>query len=222
MLRVAVFVVLYVLHPLVSNPAWADGERDHARPGPYVLAGLSLGIPDFDRIDDLNRSAASTAPTVGSPIAVDRYSVGNLIGFEVAAGYRISKRFAIEIDFEWMNGESYADVTDATTPSEPVRRTEQRAPTRVWHFNLGSKLFLMTGRLQPFVLGSAGIMGVVVPTADGDADPVDGFGFRFGGGADYYVTRHAGVNVAVTYDLGTGRLTGQNLTSLAFAVFYRF
>jgi len=118
---------------------------------------------------------ARTGPYVGTGLALgfDNFDgVGNLdlstgIGFDIWGGFRIIPTLAVEAQIEYID-----------------RINIGPAELDVFTFTANVKGYLLTGRVQPFLLAGIG-------ASVWDANVVSsasGFSARFGGGVDFYLT----------------------------------
>ena len=89
---------------------------------------------------------------------------------------------------------------------------------------MNSKAYLLTGRIQPFLLVGAGFMHFDAKDAldlnlsvNGDA-----FAARFGGGLDVYLSPNVVIALDGSYVLPTGDADGLNYVSWSLGLQYRF
>ena len=135
-------------------------------------------------------------------------------------GRRCHSRFSVEFEMEWLddfagevvnlsNGEVASDINFSTIAG-----------------TINTKGYLLTGRVQPFVLVGVGAMSV-----RGDNNPIgsnkssqdDGhLVARFGGGIDFYVNRHWVVSGQADYVYSATNLESTNYISVGFGAMYRW
>jgi opacity protein-like surface antigen len=120
-------------------------------------------------------------------------------GLNARFGWRESSWLALELGAEW---------TILRDPSYGI-----------WAYGVNGKIFMMEDRLQPFFLVGAG--GMTQKTKS-DENSVTDWGFRFGGGADYYLTESWAVTAEASYVWGVGQLWQRDTTSFGLGVLYRF
>jgi hypothetical protein len=105
-----------------------------------------------------------------------------------SAGWRIHPRAAVDLGFEWNEG------FDTNTLGVGVE-------LETYLVAVGMKFFAMTGRFQPFLHPSIGVMEVKInasgPGSDDRTTPV----LRGGGGFDFYVTENLFVSFSASYVL---------------------
>jgi hypothetical protein len=94
------------------------------------------------------------------------------------AGYRCNARFGYELQAEPIR----AFDDDWSTPDSLLITSHVKG-------------HLLTGRYQPYLLFGAGTMSAKLT----DAGREDGFTTRFGGGLDYYATKHVVLSAGVDY-----------------------
>ena len=132
----------------------------------------------------------------------DEIEFDNSWGLNGRFGYRCHSRFSIEAEVEWTNGfEAHINKESSgkvgTTDLEPIVVTTN------------AKIYLLTGRIQPFVLAGVGLMRAEFKERDTTPDPVpDGkkqryrktrFTMKVGGGVDYYLTKNVVLSLDVDY-----------------------
>jgi len=89
----------------------------------------------------------------------------------------------------------------------------------IWTYGVNGKFFLMEERLQPFLLAGAG--GMTQKTERDGSSSTD-WGFRFGAGADYYLTERWALSAEATYVWGVGEVWQRDYASFGLGVLYRF
>ena len=134
----------------------------------------------------------------------------NGVGFNFRYGKRVAPHFSVEAAFDWIGG---FDL-DAAPLAGSVD---------IWTLGANVKAFLLTDRVQPFLL--VGMGGLFVSGGNPIPDiRDDGAGFmgRFGLGLDVYITERLGVSLESAYVLPTGRANNYNNITVSWSVFYRF
>ena len=86
------------------------------------------------------------------------------------------------------------------------------------------KGYLLTGRVQPFLLAGVGLMQVEAKDTVGVGLSIEeeDFAARFGGGVDFYINPNIAVVIDVGYVLPTGDLDGLDYVSFSGGFQYRF
>ncbi len=105
-----------------------------------------------------------------------------------SAGWRIHPRAAVELGFEWNEG------FDTKLAGVGVELETYLAV-------VGMKFFAMTGRFQPFLHPSIGVMEVNFDISGGGSASRTTPVLRGGGGIDIYVTENLFVTLSVSYVL---------------------
>jgi len=118
-------------------------------------------------------------------------SIGNAGALNGRAGLRFAKYAAIELQ-----GEGFWGFSD----------------NNGMIFTANLKVYGLTGRIQPFAIGGAGVMTYY--PRDSSLSAQTGGGFRAGLGVDFNITRNIAVEVLAEYVLGQGK--AQNLQYAAF------
>jgi opacity protein-like surface antigen len=138
------------------------------------------------------------------------------LGLGVRAGYRFLPHLAAEAQFQWFSG---ADV-ELDVKANKANAIQVETLT----FTANLKAYLLTGRIQPFLLTGVGVMHL-------DADDKmnigiktsgDAFVARFGGGLDFYINDHFAFVVDGGYLLPTGSLDNLNQVVWSVGLQYRF
>ena len=106
----------------------------------------------------------------------------------------------------------------------------EAAEIETWAFTGNAKVFLLPGRIQrsgliqPFALVGLGVVHAEVKDKLGSVagSSADGFGARFGGGADCYFTKNIALSVRATYVFATGDVDAADYVSFGGGLQYRF
>ena len=133
-------------------------------------------------------------------------------GLDVRVGYRFHPRLAGEVQLQWF------PKTDIEFADVKALKLETLTLTG----NL--KGYLLTGRIQPFLLVGAGLMHFDAKDALGLGLRAKGEGFaaRFGGGVDVYLNRNFLLALDTSYVLPTGDVDGLDQVSFSLGLQYRF
>jgi outer membrane protein W len=216
--------------PSEAPAAKTAPPEDFARDGLYLGMNFTYALPYFE--DHLENTIVATAvnnPGLTCTTCAFLADVDPSVGFNVRAGYRFLRHFAIEGQFEWLD-EFDVQITETTTGGQggtDISTVDGFTAT------LDLKLYPFTGRLQPFVdLGFGyieldsrdnGLIGknfiLYVPQVNvNDHELVA----RFGGGVDFYINETWGMNLTAAYVAPGANLRHFNYTSLNAGFFYRF
>ena len=187
---------------------WAtsgNAQDDFDRKGFYV--GVGLGGAFYTEVkDDLEKESLAA---LGYVIPVD---VEVPPGLDARVGYRFHPRLAGELQLQWF---PKADIEFAD-----VKALKLETLTLTGNV----KGYLLTGRIQPFLLVGAGLMhfdakdtlGLGVSTKGED------FAARFGGGVDGYLHRNLLFALDTSYVLPIGDADGLEHVSWSLGFQYRF
>ena len=134
--------------------------------------------------------------------------MGTPVGFDSWLGYRVIPNLAAELELGYLNGFEPDGV-----PSS--------AGLDVLAFTGNLKAYLLTGRVQPFVLVGIGLTDFIV-SAPGLSEHETDFAARFGGGIDVYLTESFALQVKTSYMLTTRDLDGLDYVDLTFGGQIRF
>jgi opacity protein-like surface antigen len=183
----------FALVLLTLAPA-ARAQDDFGRIGPYLGLAGSLGV--YTKEDDLVGDAGDIDPS---------------IGLNARAGYRFHPHIALEGQFEWLSGAD-ADVGGLGNIGE----------LESWTATLNVKPYLLTGRVQPFLLVGVGAMQATLdPNFGSEQDETD-FAARFGLGTDIYITRNLYAALDVSYVLPADDLEDFDYFSFGWGLGFRF
>ncbi len=153
---------------------------------------------------------------LGSPTSL---STDDSLGISGLLGYRCHRHFSLEAEVEWLDGFD-ADVSVA--PLGKVAKIEIE-PLVV---TTNVKGYILTGRVQPFLLAGFGVMvadaKLRVSGVGSDSNDETDFATRFGGGIDFYATKHVVVGADASYVLPFGDLEDLDYVSIGIGLEYRF
>ncbi len=211
MLRILVFsMILVLLWPgavlAESAPANAAAQDDaFDRNGIYLGVGLAGGVYTEVK-DDLEKASLAA---LGYVIPVD---VEVPPGLDARVGYRFHPRLAGEVQLQWF---PKADIEFADIKALKLETLTLTA---------NAKGYLLTGRVQPFLLVGAGLMHFEVKDrlGLGLSTKAEDFAARFGGGVDFYLNRNLVFAFDTSYVLPTDDLDGLDHVSFSLGLQYRF
>ena len=172
------------------------------------LSMSSTLAPDFARADEddealeYGRPGAYAMLHVMGGIDVDRRrgetNLAGGAGYNLRLGSRESERLAWELEFEQF-------ISDG-------------ANDQAFTYGINGKFYFMEEAIQPYiVLGANGHTRL----REGEKRRTD-WGFRMGGGVDFYLTKKWALNMEHTYVAAVGDLLRQEYASFALGVLYRF
>lgn len=129
-------------------------------------------------------------------------------GVGLTLGYRLSPFVGIEIDVEWTRDYIHPDKRDVSLLYSSARM----------------KVYPLTGRYQPFLMGGIGILATIVTDRNGQKPRNDraDWGFRGGGGMDFYITQNWVVNAEASYVATVGNVKNLNYAVFGLGLTYRF
>ncbi len=197
------FVLLLVT--LVVVAAAARAESAFARPGGYAAAGIAGAFETFHGDLDPRGHDVSNAFIVGGRL-----------------GSRWSRFASLDLAFDYtVNGFDLSNDSASSIEAE----------TLLGFTNL--RLYPLGGRIQPFVTGGAGFLWANLDCRDLAGAPMDcgGAGFgdrevafagRFGGGLDFYLTKHIALSGELAYVMPTGDLRDMRFLTFGAQLMFRF
>lgn len=144
--------------------------------------------------------------------SIDDVGAEDTHGLNLRAGFRISPLTAVELELE---------LIDDFFPDErqDFRIVTGTVNTRI--YPLGG----MLGHVQPFALAGLGIVSTIVDHRDRDTNIKQSnadWGFRGGGGVDFYYTEHVAVSAEATYVWTVGDVKNIDHVSIGLGILYRF
>ena len=193
-------LALALLLALPLAAAADDSGANYARSGWYLGAG------------GVGASFLSGEKELESRFGVSDADIDSGLGFNLRAGYRGHEHLGVEVAFELMNDVDF-DLSDGDSDGLDT-----------WTLMALTKPYLLTGRVQPFVLAGLGVMRVKVPdvASGGPSLSSTQFAVRFGGGADFYLTEHVVVELGMDYVLPTGDISDFDYLAFGLGLKYRF
>jgi opacity protein-like surface antigen len=185
---------------LVAQPAFSEDTDVYSRTGLYLGASI-LGSSYLTITDQLSK-------TLGDDLESDP-----TLGFDIYAGYRVHRFVALEAEFEMLPS-SDIDLDREGTLAELETITG----------TLNAKIFAPLGRFQPFIKAGVGVANVdqkpaqEIEVKNSGTDVIG----RFGGGADFYITKNVVAHFMVEYTLPGGHLDNYDYISYGTGLQYRF
>ena len=199
-----------------DDEGFEEVDDDFDRAGWFV--GLQ-GVYAHENIDESKEQDNVNESNL--PFLVDfQMSTSEVGGVRGKIGRRCNSRLSVELQLEWLDSFK-ASVDEAETG----RTNDITFDSMVGSIDV--KGYLLTGRLQPFVMVGVGTMGVDTTStnaSDGSALAQD-TGLlvgRFGGGVDYYLTRQWVISVEADYVYAATNIQNLDYFSLGAGVTYRF
>ncbi len=135
--------------------------------------------------------------------------VENSAGLNARVGYRANSFAALEAELEWVS--PFEEQLDGST----------RAEYRAYAIGLNGKFYFREASIQPYALVGVSVL-IVSESVGGTKRRDSDWGFRGGGGVDFYVSQHVALNIEVTYMWGVGDVWQRDYTSFGAGVTYRF
>jgi opacity protein-like surface antigen len=165
-----------------------------------VVATLLAAFSAQSQEPDYARSGAYGELAAGGALeAFDGVSMDDGFAIGLTVGYRFHPYIAAEGQFE------YAKFDDEFLGDE--------FDIYLITFTTNAKVFVLTGRIQPYGLVGVGLLHREVDTGPINSDDA-GFISRFGGGIDFWATEFASVGFATTYVLTTNSVEDTDYVSL--------
>jgi opacity protein-like surface antigen len=197
-------------------------EEVEPRDDDYDRRGWFAGLQGvYAREDyDVDREEKTIQSRTPFPIefSLKNHDAGGVRG---KFGRRCHSRFSVEFEMEWLD--DFAG--EVVNKRDGTARSDIKFSTIAGTIN--TKGYLLTGRVQPFVLVGVGAMSVRgdakdsgsgVKTSQDDGHLVA----RFGGGIDFYVNRHWVVSGQADYVYSATNLESTNYISVGFGAMYRW
>lgn len=191
-----------------------EEERKFDRTGVVLGASGRYGFGNY-RDNEQEDLAAAFVPFPVTLTAGDSWGVSGWLG------YRCHRRIAVEVETEWMQGFEgvISDLSQgplATYITSPILITAN------------VKGYLLTGRIQPFVLLGGGAMLIESKTTDllvgAGTKTVNrqSYTMRFGGGVDFYITKWLALTVDADYILPLSGFNNLEYTSVGVGLQFRY
>lgn len=173
---------------LPAGPAHAaDDELPYAQRGLYLSAAANYMVPtkSSDIRDDVERRFVLG---VGDVISSD---VDNAWGMNGRLGYRLNPRIAVETQVEFVSSIEVDVQLNGGQSKEEIGFL-------AWTAN--GKYFLLTGRVQPYVVAGAGWgRARVKPATGGSTERASGWVARGGAGVNLYGSRDVALTLEASY-----------------------
>lgn len=199
---------------VLAAPAWGQDAftpEDFQRTGLYLSGFASFAIPMEKR--DLERDTNALFDATFGPGT--RTEVDESWGVSAHVGYRLHERFAVETQFEWLSS--------IELDSELGGGGSADSEISLYALTGNLKAFLLTGRIQPYVLAGAGWgQSRFDPAGSGANERDDGFVTRLGAGIDLYGSPDVAFSVETSYVLATGALENLDYVSIGAGLMLRF
>ncbi len=179
--------------------ATAPVDEGYARRGLYLAFLPSRSFAAFeDEIEDL---------VPGIEVSVD-----DSWALRGGIGYRVNPRLALEAQGEWYE-EYNIDLLGV-----------EAAEFQGWSAALIGKVYLLTGRFQPYALAGGGYLDVKLSDklGIGLSENSSGSMARWGGGMDFYATNRFVINMEGSYVLPLGGLKDLDYWTFGLGLKYRF
>ena len=194
------------------------GAEDEKPEGEYSRRGWLAGVSGRYAAVAFKDDVESTVRTdIGKTL---NFSLKNSFGLVGQAGYRCHERVSAEIEVEWLDGFDgsafrAADGKFREVDFEPVAVTAN------------AKGYLLTGRIQPFLLLGGGLLTVkrtekFIAAGTSASDTTTDFAMRFGGGIDIYTSRNIVLTWDIDYLLPFGSNEDLDYVSTGLGLQYRF
>ncbi len=207
------FVLSTILVFLWPGAVLAESEPDPtlAQNDEFARNGIYLGVALAGAVytkaeDDLEKALLAD---LGYAVPVD---VEIPPGLDARVGYRFHRRLAGEVQLQWF-------------PKADIELAEVKA-MKLETLTLSGNLkgYLLTGRVQPFLLVGAGFMHSKAEDqlGLGVSEKGEGFAARFGGGVDVYLNPNFVLALDTSYVLPTGDVEGLDHVSFSLGLQYRF
>jgi hypothetical protein len=187
-----------------------EGAQEYERKGWFMGLAGTYALPNYGH--DLQADANSAMET---PVKV---STDSSLGVGGDIGYRCHRYFSTAVEAEKVMGFE-EEYSEPGVGSFAVGDVDPLAVTTNF------KAHLPVGRFQPFALVGGGMMTTSATIRDtvglGSVNAKD-IVLRFGGGLDFYATKHIVLNFGVDYVVPLGDLREFDYTSVSWGVQYRF
>jgi len=193
------------------TPVLADDSiTPNSRSGIYFGAGGFYALEDFEG----GRGFLDDAP-----------------GFNLRLGYRIHPRIAVEAMVDRINSFD-SRVRFGLNTLNGFGRSSSKAEIDTWTGTLNGKIFLFTGRFQPYTLLGIGVLHAqstqkfnspLLGISSSFKSNRIGLAFRYGAGIDTYFTENWVGNLEASYVHSiTNEIDGVNYFALGGGIQYRF
>jgi opacity protein-like surface antigen len=185
--RIRALVLASIVLGLGVQPAGADDE-DYTREGSYLGLGGTFALE------------------VASGTWSDSSDTG---GLDFVIGYRMVPQMSWELGGSWLH-----QFTNDVTGDEAVGTVTVAVKLYLAEI---LEMPLLGGRLQPYAIGSGGMMVGRIGSNGQIAGTYSG-----GLGVEYYVTPNWAIDSNVQYNAGTGSYNGLDFVGFTLGAIYRF
>ena len=199
-----------------AGPVLAQ-DADFARTGIY--AGISMAGAYYTEIEDDVKKDIEPVGYTGDT------KTERPLGLGLSVGYRFHPRLAAEAQFQWFT-KSTTDFSGLPIPIPDKAKNSDFDVLKIETLNFYGNLkgYILTGRIQPFVVAGAGLMHLNANDKFnlGTVNEGDAFAARFGGGVDLYLNANLAFSVEGNYVLATGKLDNLDQGVWSVGLKYRF
>ena len=169
---IATILALLITASVLPTESLAQGEMEEQEKS-FDRPGLFVGAQGTFAMENFDDAQIDTDSSG---------DVKDTGGFNVRVGKRYSPRFAMELEYEW-----YEDFGKG------------RVDVEGWMLGVNAKVYMATGRFQPFFLAGGGLLVLESDLPGAPSDDAEDFAFRFGVGAEMYITDQLALTTDVTY-----------------------
>ncbi len=175
-----------------------------------VFAGVG---PALAEDNEWSRDGLYLAFILSVPFQTTEGGVDIEPGFGGRGGYRFHPHFSGEVQFEWL------------APRDIERGGSNVAELDTVTATANAKGYLLSGRLQPYLLTGIGLMHSNLdakPSFDFLSETSDDFLARFGGGVEFYINPETVLTLESNYMLPTGDASDLDHVLVSFGIQIRF
>ena len=172
----------------------------------YDRRGFLLGVSARHSVDQ------STG--AGTDLDGPEFDIDDGFGLGGRAGYRCNPHVAVEGEVEW-----FPDLDTELSTRGGGKLEDARIRPLVVTSNV--KGYLLTGRVQPYLLAGLGLVSADTKGTSGGKSETD-YAARFGGGLDFFVTEHWVVGARGSYLLPLANVPDVEYISIGLGIEYRF
>jgi hypothetical protein len=177
-----------------------------------VFAGVG---PALAEDNEWSRDGLYLALILSVPFQTTEKGVDIEPGFGGRGGYRFHPHFSGEVQFEWLS------------PRDINRGGSKAAKLKTVTATANAKGYLLTGRIQPYLLTGIGLMhsdldGTNVGFGGLPKKQSDDFLARFGGGVEIYIDPETVLTLESNYMLPTGDASDLDHVLVSFGIQIRF
>lgn len=188
-----------------------DPDRDellYAESSPYLIGTGNFMV--MTQKNEIERSAERRFSGMDASADAD-----DSWGGSGRIGYRILPRLAAEAQIEFVRNVDVRVTTDSESEREQIE---------LMTLTGNAKMFLLTGRIQPYAIAGLGWgRSRTDPAGGGSDERDDGFVARFGAGVDLYGNRNVALCLEATYVYpATGGIKDLDQVSLGAGLMLRF